>query len=75
MAAVKKPHGIKLKAWVDDVLIAPVLGRRMFTKIITDKFLKTAIRDAKKARGGSLTPNAALLKSAAKSFNTVHRAR
>lgn len=74
MAAVEKPSGIKLKAWLDDA-ISPVIGRRLFTDLMTDSSLRVAIKGAKKARGGALKPNASLLKSAAKAFNSVDRSK
>lgn len=74
MAAVEKPRNIKLKAWIDDA-VAPVIGRRLFTNVMTDSSLHLAVKNAKRANKGPLGPKSDLLERAAKAFNSVERIR
>lgn len=72
MVAIRKPNGIKVKAFIDDT-VGRMVGHRFFTNVVTDSTLRMVVKSAKKERGGRLGPSDAMLKGAALAYNNVRR--
>ena len=70
----RKPGGLMLRAVVDD-LVEPIIGRRFFTTIVTDKMLRNAAKRNRKVDSKGHTVPASTVANAADAYRALKRAK